>query len=252
MSSWFARLSLVAGTSAALLFALSSPAAAHVSVSPESVPVGTFTTFTFTVPNEQADEDTIGIDVSLPRDFLLEGAESVAGWKTVVDTRADGTPVAVHWTGGSIAPHTFAEFSIRGRVGDAPGASPFAVEQRYETTTEEWAGPADSEQPAPTVTVRAAGSPGTSATAGADPGQASGTEQVPLAGSTSSSAAGKDSLARSRADLALMLAAAALIVGLALLGLFMRRRMTEERLAVPVQPQTDAKVGGRVGASRKK
>lgn len=242
------------GAVALLLLGVASPASAHVEVSPETVVPGTFTTFTLTVPNEQAEEDTLGIDVSLPNGFLLDSAASLAGWKTVVDTRPDGTAVAVHWSGGHIAPHTFADFALRGRVGEEAGATAFAVQQHYETTTEAWTGPPDSEQPAPTVTVDKSASESTSESTGESAGESAGSAgggsgtgagstttpqsaeggAVPLAGSAGAPAQAPDALARTRADLALALAAAALIVSLALLGLQMRRRGGQDRLVDPV------------------
>ncbi|HMD12614.1 MAG TPA: DUF1775 domain-containing protein, partial [Marmoricola sp.] len=126
---------------------------AHVEISPQRVAPGSFGTYTVQVPNEKTDEDTIGLDLTLPQGFLLESAESVPGWRTTVDVRRDGTPVAVHWKGGRLAPHTFGLFAITGRVPKEPATLRFPALQHYETTTESWDGAEDSEHPAPILVV---------------------------------------------------------------------------------------------------
>jgi len=102
---------------------------AHVEISPEQVAAGSFGTYTVQVPNEEADEDTVGLDLTLPAGFLLESAESVPGWRTTVDVRRDGTPFAVHWKGGRLRPHTFGQFAITGRVPKEPGTLRFPAVQ---------------------------------------------------------------------------------------------------------------------------
>ena len=217
------RRVLVALTGATVLVLASSAVAfAHVTVAPDSIPRDAFTTLTFTVPNEEESEDTVGIDVSLPPGFLLESAEGVAGWQTEVETGADGVPTAIHWSGGRLGPHTFGEFAMRGRVTRRPGTLSFAVVQRYQTSSVSWSGPAGSERPAATVTVAEAG-----AEAEAEAEQAA-TPQVPVAPNPTpaveSAGESKDDLARSRASLALMLALAALLVPLSIIGMTVLRR----------------------------
>ena len=189
----------------------------HVEISPEQVAPGSFGTYTVQVPNEEADEDTVGLDLTLPEGFLLESAESVPGWRTTVDVRRDGTPVSVHWRGGRLAPHTFGQFAITGRVPKEPGTLRFPALQRYETTTESWDGAEDSGHPAPTLVVSRSAAP-------------AGTARVPLASpgdrAGSDATSGTDELARARADLALALALTALVAlaGLGALALLRRRK----------------------------
>jgi uncharacterized protein YcnI len=213
---------------------------AHVGISPERVAPGSFGTYTVQVPNEEADEDTVGLDLALPEGFLLESAESVPGWRTTVDTRRDGTPVAVHWQGGRLRPHTFGQFAITGRAPKRPGTLRFPAVQHYETTTESWNGARGSEHPAPTLVVSRSAVP-------------IGTEQVPLAtpadGGRSDAAAGTDDLARARADLALALAlgAVAALVGLTALTLLRRRASP----AAPSDPDgAPARANGSPGNAR--
>ena len=213
---------------------------AHVEISPERVAPGSFGTYTVQVPNERADEDTVSLDLALPEGFLLESAESVPGWRTTVDIRRDGTPVAVHWTGGRLRPHTFGQFAIRGRAPKKPGTVRFPAVQHYETTTESWDGAEDSEHPAPTLVVSRSAAP-------------IGTERVPLATPADrgggDAAAGTDDLARARADLALALALGALAAlgGLAALTL-LRRRATQ---AAPSDPDGEpGRANGSPGNAR--
>jgi uncharacterized protein YcnI len=42
---------------------------AHVEIRPERVAPGSFGTYTVQVPNEEADEDTVGLDLTLPKGF---------------------------------------------------------------------------------------------------------------------------------------------------------------------------------------
>jgi len=189
---------------------------AHVEISPQQVAPGSFGTYTVQVPNEKTDEDTVGLDLTIPKGFLLESAESVPGWRTTVDVRRDGTPVAVHWKGGRLAPHTFGQFAITGRVPKEPGTLRFPAVQHYETTNESWDGAEDSEHPAPTLVVsRSATRAGTARVPLASPGDRAG-----------GAASGTDDLARARADLALSLALTAVVAlaGLGTLALLRRRK----------------------------
>jgi uncharacterized protein YcnI len=189
---------------------------AHVEISPQRVAPGSFGTYTVQVPNEKTDEDTIGLDLTLPQGFLLESAESVPGWRTTVDVRRDGTPVAVHWRSGRLAPHTFGQFAITGRVPKEPGTLRFPALQHYETSTESWDGAEDSEHPAPTLVVsRSATRAGPARVPPAVPGA--------RAGRATSS---PDALPGAPADPALALALMALVAlaGLGMLALLRRRK----------------------------
>lgn len=200
-------------------------ALAHVSVTPEVSGPDEFATFTFTVPNESDDEDTVDVDVQLPQGFILEDAEQVSGWKTVVDAGADGVPVAVHWQGGSLLPGSFATFALRGRTPDDSGPLAFPTTQRLERTTESWTGPPSSDNPAPTVYIGSTGGAGSNSPA---PTSGGALPPVPLASASGTPDAGDavavDDLARSRSSLALALAAGGIVAGLAGLAIGLRRR----------------------------
>jgi uncharacterized protein YcnI len=213
------RASIMLATFAAIALP-AAPAAAHVGIAPDAAAPASFAMYTFTVPNERAAEDTTGLDVTLPAGFTLEDAEALPGWRMVVDTRPDGTASAVHWSGGRIPPRAFGRFAVRGRTGDAAGPLVFPAVQHYRTGVENWTGPADSEHPAPRITVGAA----TAGTRQA-PGGTTAPATAPAAVATTSQAVGADDLARSRAALALMLAIVALVVLVAGFGLRALRRV---------------------------
>ncbi len=231
------RLLLVVLAVLACAMCAAGPAFAHVEIGPEQVAPGSFGTYTVQVPNEKDDEDTIGLDLALPQGFLLESAESVPGWRTTVDVSGNGTPVAVHWRGGHLAPHTFGQFAITGKVPKQPGTLRFPAVQRYETSTESWNGAESSEHPAPTLVV--------SRTA-----PATGSGRVPLASTpdqvgVTGGQAGTDALARARADLAVMLALASLVAlaGLGALTLLRRRvspARTDDRAPAPLNGSSSA------------
>ncbi|MEP6817119.1 MAG: hypothetical protein ABI873_16385, partial [Marmoricola sp.] len=123
-------------------------------------------------------------------------------------------------------------FSITGRVSKRPGALRFPAVQRYETSTESWNGSEASQHPAPTLVVSRAAAAATSGSA---------VPQVPLAAQPRQvGQGGTDSLARSRADLALMLALAALVAMSGLVALtVLRRRPAVERSGGAAKPVVD-------------
>ncbi len=230
------RVLAVAVTACAATLLVAGAAFAHVEISPEQVAPGSFGTYTVQVPNEEDAEDTVGLDLTLPKGFLLESAESVPGWRTKVDVGRDGTPARVHWTGGHLTPHTFGQFAITGKVPGRPGTLRFPAVQHYETALVSWNGAEDSEHPAPTLEVSRS-APTTE------------TGRVPLAAAPdpgdpgAAGANGVDDLARARADLAVVLGLAAL-VGLAGIGALtlIRRRTRPTALpgSPPRTPRSDA------------
>jgi uncharacterized protein YcnI len=86
----------------------STPAAAHLSITPSKVPTGALTDLVFSVPNVG---DAIGIDhvtLGIPQDFDLDDVEAKPAWTQ------SRTGQAVTWSGGLIPKGTFARFAIRG------------------------------------------------------------------------------------------------------------------------------------------
>ena len=198
------RALAAAALTAAALLASAAAASAHVAVTPERSTPEEFLAYTLTVPNELEGQSTTDVEVTLPDGFTLEAAQAVPGWTTRVTRKADGSAGRVRWSGGRIPPGTFAAFQLRGRNGDQPATLAWKAVQRYERTTVSWTGAADDDTPAATTRI--------------DPAAAAGTAQP----AATAAAEGTDPLARSRAALAAVLAATALVV--AAVGVF--RRMT--------------------------
>lgn len=210
-----ARTAAVAAAVLALL-ALAPAASAHVSVDPPTAAAGGLVQLTFTVPSEQQDQDTVGLDVTLPQGFLLESAQQVPGWTTVVDKAADRTPTAVHWSAGQAGPGTFVTFSIRGRMPRGGSTAAFPAVQRYTRTTVSWSkSDQASDLPAPVVTLQAAvkGLDG-----GTLPTVPAATVPAATPGAAAGAGGGSDALARSRSSLALALALGSLLLALGALG----------------------------------
>lgn len=228
------RLLVVTGVAVTVLLGVASPAFAHVSLTPQSAPAGRLQLYTVQVPNELPDQATVEIDVTLPAGFVLDVAQSVPGWSTVITRRA-GTPVAVAWKAGRIPVGTFASFQIQGRNPPQQGSIRWPTVQRYERTTVTWNGAATAEDAAPYVRLVA---PGTTLAGGVD-----GSPPVPL-----STGEATDQLARSRAALGIALALLALGLVLGPLSVGFLRRRGAATLHLPTDtasPASAARPGAR-------
>ncbi|WAL65434.1 YcnI family protein [Amycolatopsis cynarae] len=159
----------VLGVAGALL--LPGIAAAHVSVTPNTVQDGQSARVTFRVPNERDDASTVRVELVLPADHPITGVSvgQVPGWTVTVQKQKLATPVStsdgsvteavssVVWQGGSIPPDQFAEFPVSlGKL--PPGQLVVKALQTYsDGQVVRWIdGPeagADAAHPAPTVTV---------------------------------------------------------------------------------------------------
>jgi uncharacterized protein YcnI len=144
---------------AALVLLLATPAAAHVAVSPASVPPGEVAELTFRVPDEDAAASTTSVKVALPESPVLDfvSVSPAPGW-THTEERSGDRITSVTWSGGKIEPGEFETFSIA--VGPIAGdALEFRVVQTYDNgDVVRWIDPAtdggeEPEHPAPTVRV---------------------------------------------------------------------------------------------------
>jgi uncharacterized protein YcnI len=111
----------------AVLFA-ASPAWAHVEIEPESLPKGATATWSFRVPNEEPNADTVQLDVFFPEKFAIPDVlvQQKPGWTFTVKTKHLDQPIKtddgsfsdvvtqVTWTGGRIAPGGFDLFTVLG------------------------------------------------------------------------------------------------------------------------------------------
>jgi len=174
-----------------VLVVWSGVAAAHVTVSPESLPQGTSDAIlTFRVPNESATATVTGLRIQFPVDhpIIVVNPESGSGWQVNVVhstlpkpiTTDDGTFTSItseiDWSGNTIPVGQFGAFNVLAQ-GIPTGTSQLvfkAIQSYSDGSTVSWiqvptkAVP-DPPHPAPTLTLTAAGSSAsdTTTTAGA-------------------------------------------------------------------------------------
>jgi uncharacterized protein YcnI len=167
------RITVALASAAAL--ALPASAQAHVSLHPNVVPAGANATIDLRVPNEQTSAKTVKVAVQFPPGFLDVMSGSIPGWSAEVKTEKLATPVKtpdgtvdsqvseVVWTADSTAqglpPAQFLDIPFFTMVPDQAGRSlTFKTVQTYSNgDVSRWIGAADSDSPAPTLDVTAAG-----------------------------------------------------------------------------------------------
>ncbi len=176
MSRTLRRVTIVGAASGAALLLFAAPAFAHITVSPDSVPAGSTTELTFHVPNEEANANTVKVDVQIPTTHPIAQllAKPVPGWTATVKTIKLPKPVTtddgtfttavseVIWSGGTIQPGQFQDFSIS--CDSLPGAAGQLVFKAIQTYSDgdivRWIdlsqpGQAEPAHPAPAVTLTA-------------------------------------------------------------------------------------------------
>ena len=102
-------------------------ASAHVTTDPESAPKGASDqTITFRVPNEMDNANTVKVRIQMPTDHPIAAVDpaTMPGWTVTVQTTHLATPIQtddgpksdvpseVDWTGGTIPPGQFGQFTI--------------------------------------------------------------------------------------------------------------------------------------------
>ena len=180
-----------------VLVVWSGVAAAHVTVSPESLPQGTSDAIlTFRVPNESATATVTGLRVQFPLDhpIVVVNPESGSGWQAVVVhtqlpkpiTTDDGTFTSVtseiDWSGNTIPVGQFGEFNVLAQ-GIPSGTSQLvfkAIQTYSDGTTVSWIqvptkSVPDPPHPAPVLTLTLAGSSASDTTTTAATAAAAGT-----------------------------------------------------------------------------
>ena len=180
-----------------LLAATGQAAAAHEEIAPQTVETGKPAFLTVTAANEKEAPIT-KVAVTIPTGAEVGGTtHSPAGWKA---TTNDDT---VTWTGGSLAPGAFEQFGFELEQAAQPGTLTFTVSLTAGGETEQARVP---------LTAVAPGGAG----------------QTPAPSVTTAAPAGTAAAdrAQSRANLALGLGVAGLLLGLAALGAAVTRRRT--------------------------
>ncbi len=171
---------LAALAGAAAMLAGSGMASAHVTISPASAPRGTDDlVLVFRVPNEQPHANVVGLRVLIPTDHPIAqlSPESTPGWTVTTKSKLLAHPVKtddgtfttavseIDWTGGSIPPGQFGQFSVLAQgLPDDIGQLAFNTLQVYSNgQTVAWIeqaskGNPDPQHPAPILTLTATGS----------------------------------------------------------------------------------------------
>ncbi len=156
MRNYLPRVALLG---ALLTLAVSTPAWAHVVVSPEEAAAGDYVTLTVSVPTEK-EVPTTEIRVEVPEGFVLSGVQPVPGWDYAFEEDR-GLVTAVTWSGGDIRPREFQQFLLQAQAPEEPGEYPWKAFQTYEDgSIVKWTGPPESEEPASVVEVVSGGSGG--------------------------------------------------------------------------------------------
>lgn len=166
---------IVLSIAAACALAMPAAAQAHVSLHPNEVPTGSFATLDIRVPNESDTGNTVKLAVQVPAGFTDVSPEYLPGWSVDVKTAKLAKPVQtadglvtegvrqITWTGkgaqGRIPPGQFLNFPISTEIpGKAGQVLTFKVLQFYDNgEVVRWIGPPESENPAPSIDVTAAG-----------------------------------------------------------------------------------------------
>jgi len=214
---------------------LAPAAAAHVEIAPDEAQAGFEGRFAIQVPNEEADATTVKVVVKFPEEVPVASFQPVEGWTRTVKTVKLATPITdddgnqvseridtVTWEGGEIKPGEFQEFGMSFALPEDAGTLVFPATQTYSNgDVVRWIGPEDSDEPAPRLTVEAAGGDSSAGSTGAEePATTAATDtgasEVETTAVEPASAESDDS--DGRANLALIVAVLGLLAGLAALG----------------------------------
>lgn len=166
----------IAAIAAITALAIPAAAQAHVTVNPREATAGAFTKLDVRVPNEQSNASTVKLQLQLPDGFAAASYEPRADWRVKVTRARLATPVQtddgpitegvkeITWTGsghglGRIGPEQFMEFPLSVQIPENAGGKTlvFKAIQTYSNgDVVRWIGTADSDHPAPRLTVAAA------------------------------------------------------------------------------------------------
>ncbi len=169
-----ALVAVWAVTALAVTVVTGATAWAHVTPDPDTAVKGAGDqVFTFRVPDEKPDADTVSLKLQLPQDHPIAAVEvaEMPGWTSTITTRHLETPLTtddgsfsdvaseITWTGGSITPGHYGEFKIlaMGLPDDTDSLTFKAVQGYSDGTTVSWIDTGKgAEFPAPVVTLTAA------------------------------------------------------------------------------------------------
>jgi uncharacterized protein YcnI len=169
------KIGIVAVLVAAMFAVGADSAAAHVTVSPSSIPQGTDdVVLTFRVPNESTTASVTALRVQFPLDhpIVLVNPEAGSGWNVSVRTARLARPITtddgtftsttseIDWSGGTIAVGQFGQFNVLAQ-GIPSGTSQLvfkAIQSYSDGTVVSWIQVPnrtvpDPPHPAPTITL---------------------------------------------------------------------------------------------------
>lgn len=162
------RTIIIAASAAGALLLLAGPAQAHVGVIGDVIP-GEPATLQFRVPSELADATTVRVAVSVPPELAVTSVPDHDGWSHETIEQPPGKGTQVMWTaepGHDIRPGESDSFPVK--VGPVPDqySATFTVEQLYSNGTiaawdQEQTGGEKPEFPAPVLLINPEAEPPT-------------------------------------------------------------------------------------------
>ena len=170
------RLLVVTGLAGAVVLLAAGAAAAHVEITPSSLPKGGDAVFSFSVPNEEQNANTIALEVTFPTKTPIASVlvKPMTGWTITTETTKLAKPITtddgtvseavskVTWTAtaGGLTPGQFDLFTVSaGPLPTKANKLEFKALQTYsDGTIVRWIDPIvkgtpEPEHPAPTVTL---------------------------------------------------------------------------------------------------
>jgi uncharacterized protein YcnI len=126
-SRWFVPRVLVAAFLVlGIAAAAALPAGAHVSIKPDVAQKGSFSVFSFSVPNESSTASTVKLEVTFPTDHPIAfvSVQPIPGWTWSAEKTTLAKPLKtedgeitqavskITWSGGTIAPGEFQLFTV--------------------------------------------------------------------------------------------------------------------------------------------
>ena len=206
---------------AGLMCAFAPSAHGHAVVQPSASRPAEQQVYKLTVPSERS-SDVVAVSMQVPADVESVIVRKAPGWKVRLEKKDDRTAV-VHWSGNRIPPSQYDSFQFIARNPVREGTLEWKVIQRYTDATDRWIGPPDSESPAARTNITESATPvdAINTESGAPTAEAGG----PNASTPAAQSGGGD---EDSDALPLILSIAALVAGLAALGLTLagRRRRT--------------------------
>ncbi|HET6691061.1 MAG TPA: DUF1775 domain-containing protein [Miltoncostaeaceae bacterium] len=134
---------VVAGLLALLATLVTAGAAtAHVSVLPTELVQEESAQLTIRVPNERTDADTVRVRVGIPEQVTVYSlGPAPPGWKATAIRGADGKFATLVFTGGSIPPERYADFTVLATAFES-GQAVWPVVQGFSDDKDKpWTGP---------------------------------------------------------------------------------------------------------------